>query len=498
MPFDTITLCGAHSIIRNHVPNKLPLAALVDDRIEKFMEVDKFGLFDASSPNYTTYYPDVTPEDFVPKAEDFVQPVFRLLSNVTVNKLSNPIYFPADILKASMQMLVGQTINVDHETATGNAIGVVSDVFWQESYKDPCGVTVPAGINGKFMIDAKSNPRLARGMMMTPPSIHSNSVTINFSWEKSHPKMTDEEFWGALGTTAKDGQLVQRVANGIRAYFETSVVPHGADPFAQQVRDGKIVNPGYPQALYGSFSSTDTTKVPKAEKESQKFFTFNYKDTESFKQQLTIPNSLDNIHNNNQNHSEMNEALLLFLTTTFGFKAGDVTEENYQELVRNAVTGLRTELDTAKALQTQVTELSQKATALETEVGTLKSANASLTAEAEIGKETVSHLRIDALRLYGITAKTPDANIQALINTSDFKTVKALHAQYDKLTEGMFRSSCTKCGSTDITRASAQMSDPEGGGGSGTPHAIKTNAELIAENRTNRRHTGILFQGEKK
>ena len=33
-------------------------------------------------------------------------------------------------------MLLGQTVNCDHETNIGNAIGAVSQVIWQDEYKD--------------------------------------------------------------------------------------------------------------------------------------------------------------------------------------------------------------------------------------------------------------------------------------------------------------------------------------------------------------------------
>ena len=70
-------------------------------------------------------------------------------------------------------MLVGQTVNCDHSTDVANAIGSVKQTFWQESFKQD-GIVIPAGINGVLKIDAKANPRLARGILMDPPSIHSN------------------------------------------------------------------------------------------------------------------------------------------------------------------------------------------------------------------------------------------------------------------------------------------------------------------------------------
>lgn len=101
------------------------------------------------------------------------------------------------VLKASMKLMLGQTVNCDHETSIGNAIGSVSQVMWQEGYTDG-KFKIPAGINGVLKIDGKSNPRIARGILMEPPSIHSNSVTVQFRWDKSHPELDNNEFWENL------------------------------------------------------------------------------------------------------------------------------------------------------------------------------------------------------------------------------------------------------------------------------------------------------------
>jgi len=66
--------------------------------------------------------------------------------------------------------------------------------------------------------------------MMSPPSIHSNSVTVKFGWEPSHKFETDSEFFDKLGTYTKKGELIRIVVNLIKSYHETSLVSHGADP----------------------------------------------------------------------------------------------------------------------------------------------------------------------------------------------------------------------------------------------------------------------------
>src|SRR6476659_5363157 len=58
---------------------------------KKKEEISSFGLFESATPNYTTYYPDVTPEDLLPVSEDFIYPIFRCLSATVVFKGYRPI-----------------------------------------------------------------------------------------------------------------------------------------------------------------------------------------------------------------------------------------------------------------------------------------------------------------------------------------------------------------------------------------------------------------------
>jgi hypothetical protein len=466
---DTMKLCGGHSLILGHCPVKLKLDD-INSKIEQDpQEISKFGLFDSSSPNYTTYYPEVTAEDLSPKDEEFIEPVFRMLSNVTVNARSNPIYFPSEVLKKTMYKLIGQTVNVDHEMALGNAIGTVKSVEWQNSYTTKDGIKVPAGINATLKIDGKSNPRIARGIMMDPPSIHSNSVTVTFAFAKSHPNMSDDEFWSKIGTYDEKGNFIQRVVTDVVAYHETSLVGHGADPFAQKIgKDGKIVNPIYAKDRYPLSDQSFNESNPEFS-----FFDWKQFKSEDF-EHITI--------NNNQTQENMDVTLRL-LETIFGLEANSLTEENYQE----KLAALNTELASMRAdkakppVPVKVLELEGLA-AIETEITTLRSFKANvpedMTAKialAEIGTTAVTELKEETKRLYklSVDAGKEDVTILATIEGADYKTLKAFHKQYDQLTESKFGFKCTACGSHDVTRASANPG--------GDPETVtnKSTAELI-------------------
>lgn len=451
MKIDKVNLTGeirlgaSHALIMGHKPQQIDVGMLTD-KLENQPDtiVERFGLFDNATPNYATYYPDVKAEDLKPVDADFIQPVFRLLSEVIVHK-GVPIDFSKKgVLKASMPMLLGQTINIDHEVAVGNAIGAISEVFWQNSYKDKNGYKIPAGINGVLKIDGKSNPRIARGIMMEPPSIHSNSVTVRFTWEPSHTFEKAEEFYDKLGTYDSKGELIRLVVNNIKGYLETSLVSHGADAFAQKIgADGKIVNPGFAKTVY-QFSA-DKPITGKA-----------WVDYKGDQLRLSAEETILNETNNNK-QKEMEE-LLKNITETLGLAEGEVTQENAMDKIQEAITSASkaeeiTELtQTNEGLTRQITEKDDEIAKLNKTIEELKSNSQRV---ETLTKDTQN----EAVRLFKLCkGEDADENILNLISGANLDTAMAFVKQYQKEADEKFPETCKSCGSTDIARSSALTS----------------------------------------
>ena len=490
---DQIVLGAGHSLILGNRPNKItPEMVTRKAELEK-QETEQFGFWDSSSPNYTTYYPDVTADDLEPKDAEFIFPVFRMLSEVIVHKQYNPIDFgKKGVLKKAMNMLVGQTINVDHETALGNAIGSVQDVTWQKAYKTESGVEVPAGINATLKIDGKSNPRIARGIMMNPPSIHSNSVTVRFTWEPSHKNMDTSEFYNKLGTYDENGEMYRRIVTDIISFHETSLVAHGADPFAQIINDdGEINNPKYAESVY-SFSAEGK------EVKQTKYFFVDFKNTEQFllSAKNTTPEQSNN-NNQNQNNNNMKDKLLL-LATVIGLSEGDnLTEENFAEKLKEAFEAKSSEVSeltsAKKGLETKVSELEGQVTELTSEIEGLKP-------NATAGEAALESTRKEAIRLYRLSVRedAADETILKVIGEADYATATSFLKQYRTSAEELFTAKCNKCGSTEVTRMSTSNSD----GGmdddeeEDTGNTEKTPSELRQSLSTKRRQGGSFFQGK--
>lgn len=411
--------------------------------------VEKLGLF-GSDIDYNTYYPGLTKEDLTPNSEEFIEPVFRLLSSTIVSKNWNPTDFgQPGVLKASMKLLLGQTVNCDHSTDIGNAIGSVSQVMWQEAYKEG-NFVIPAGINGVLKIDGKANPRIARGILMDPPSIHSNSVTVQFKWDKSHPGMDDRDFWNKLGTYDEKGNMIRKVVTEVVRYLETSLVSHGADSFAQKIgEDGKIINPEFAKRTWTSFAEyqEDTKKAY--------YFTDFKDDFKSFQESNDTPEN--NINPLNTNKKESTMTLAEFLESLYGdnmlslAEGQEKTAEVALQMVKDLVHG-------KNDLQAKVDNLTTEKNTLAEQVSNKEAEIANLTAMATVGKNHIAALRETTVANYKkLKGDAADETIITMLNaeTTGLQTLVSLNKDYQAQLEEKFPLTCSHCGSHDISRGSS-------------------------------------------
>jgi hypothetical protein len=440
-----------------YIPPSIPREAFVENFYKWHKTtpetISQFGFW-GGEIDYNTYYPNLSAEELTPKDEEFIEPMFRLLSATIVSKNWNPTDFGQNgVLKASMKMLLGQTVNCDHETNIGNAIGAVSHVVWQDAYKDG-NFTIPAGINGILKIDGKANPRIARGILMEPPSIHSNSVTVQFKWDKSHPQMEDNEFYQKLGTYDSKGNMVRRMVTEVVRYLETSLVSHGADSFAQKVgEDGKIINPDFAKRTWSSYEEYRDDK-------SKGYFFADYKSDMQLSDtpQITI-NQEDKLINNNQN--QMNE-LELFIESLFSngmLVLGEGQERNKE----NALSALKAVVSERDQLKATNASLVTEKTSLTEQITNLNAKVASLQDMATVGTNHIASLRETTVANYKkLKGDQVDETIVTMLNaeTTGLVTLISLNKDYEAQLNEKFPLTCSKCGSHEVSRASS-VKEPE-------------------------------------
>lgn len=477
--FDKITLGSAHSLKMGNTPEKLNMVIIGASTPD--IEIKSLGLFEVATPNFNTFYPGVTSEDLAPKEGDFILPIFRALSEVIVHKKSNPIDFSANsALKDSMSKLLGQTVYPNHEPVVGNEVGVVSKVEWQKSYTTSNGIVIPAGINAQFKIDAKANPKIARNIMMDPPAIHSNSVTVSFGWEQSHPKMDLNEFMSNIGKYASDGQLVRRVVTEVKNYHETSLVAHGADPFAQKVNDkGTIVNPEYANNIY-SLAALGESKP--------KNYFFSYKD-EVVSLTETPPSTPPTLILNN---SEIMKELIAKLAAKYKKPEADITEAFIQEILTAGETAVENLALATKATEDKVAELAAMVILKDAEVAKVTGLTAELAIHKPISTEATTKLLDEVKRVYTtLKADKADAEVLSSFDKSTNAQLAAFLKDYTAELETKYPVSCADCGGNNVSRATAKPA--------GTPPAGKETKSFESINDEIRKESkkGYIFEGTK-
>lgn len=474
MPKDVMVLGAGHSLMLPQLPKGINPQKLNEDfyKFSKVVDtIDSFGLY--GSKSYKGYYPDVNSEDLQPSSDEFVEPTFRLLTACIVAKKYNPTDFSTPgVLKKSMSLLKGQTVYCDHQDDIHNAIGSVSEVMWQDEFSQN-GVIVPGGINGVLKIDGKSNPRIARGIMMDPPSIHSNSVTVTFEWEPSHTFEDIWDFYYKLGSYDENGELIRKIVTNIINYSETSLVSHGADPFAQKINDkGELNNIEYVNSqYYGAMKNSDE----KQDALKRAFYFGDFKSVSTIEEGVsTLHNTAKfNINNTERNKNNLNtnnmtaEELNAFLEGFVG--EGKLSLSEGETLDIKSFTEKVTELFKTQAeLQKTNSDLTQANQDLTKEVEALKN-KSQVTDDkfSEIGKNHISEYREATIASY--KKLNPDKVEESIISllsaeSTSLDTLKALKKTYEAQLEEKFPLSCSKCGSKDVSRASTVSNQAQNGG----------------------------------
>lgn len=473
-----VTLAAGHSLMVGN--------ASQTDQFRVNPDPEAFGLLNLGSDSFAAHL-EANP---TPANEDFIYPIYRGLSETIVRKAYDPIDFSQPgVLKASMGLMKGQTIYTNHFAYVGNEIGAVTDVFWEESYKAGNGLVIPAGFNLKMKIDAKSNPRLARGILMDPPSIHSNSVTVNFQWEQSHPKMDFRDFRLNVGKLGPDGKLIRRIVTGINTYFETSLVSHGADPYAQKQKEtGGAVNPNLAKAR-DSFSA----EIPGA----TGFHFFSFKDAQSFsasdtqplEQEVTIPDATNNNNDNNDNLTEMkfNKNIALALAAIIGFSFDEATSSLSDEEFGNAdLTAFGEALENGLATLQEVPNLSAENERLTQEVEDLKNQDveAKLTADQEklisLGNKYKADRLAEVIRLHALVhGDAPNEALTENYNAANVEALEIFEQNFKTQLEDKFKHICQECGSDNVARnSSAVEGDDNKHDKKEKPNIVKTQKSL--------------------
>jgi len=429
------------------------------------------------------------PSDLMPKPEDFVQIPFRLLSATTVaaGTWRATDFSNENLLKASLKKLEGKPVYTEHNTSLDNWLGMVQKTTWSEATVMN-GTTIPAGINGMLAIDAKSNPKILRGILAK--GIFSNSVTVVFDWKPSHTFEDEYTFRRMVGSLAEDGNMIRRVVTAIHDYYESSLVFLGADPYAKLIDEGgNLVNVDKVNTYKAGLSlDSDLAKSELAENKmviptglSKEVVTLS--STKITKP--TTPNDID-----------MKKEVIDAILSLTGLKdVNEVTVDVVNKLTlkahADALEGYKATAEKAMSLAKQVspdandfeafskahtfvptTQLEAlkatevKVTTLEAEVTTLKADKESLATKAALADSILDTQRKEVERLYKanmtLNGTNPNESVLGLIGKATMEELDGLAQQYGGNTLSLFKGKCEDCGSEKLSFQSSKTGEDEG------------------------------------
>lgn len=349
---------------------------------------------------------DLTFDQVNPVESDYIFPLFRALSSDLIDG-----YFldfrTEGVVKAAAPLLQGQTVYTNHRYwDVERWVGVVNVAEWDAKGEKSGGI---AGINVELKIDWKMSPRIARGLLMKPPAIHSVSATILFEWDASHPDLLEKGiFWASLGEEV-DGEIVRLIVTKILGFWELSLVFQGADTNAKQL-------PG---------DEEEENELAARRRPSH----------------VDRPSHIDNVLDAHLSGSRPSSKLSLISKEK---KTVKLTAEQKKRLGLEAHEGD----EIADAIVTAA--MDSRFASFETRI-----ANAT----AIIDADRAEVLRLATIAESGADGKLSEA-LQAMLAKADAAQLPALKQLYAERAEAKFTKRCQKCGSTEIANRSSVEEAP--------------------------------------
>lgn len=427
---------------------------------------ESLGLFGGSSDS-NKFYPGNNAKSIIPKDEDFVKVPFRLLSATIVAGYSwrATDFTNAQVLKASTKKLDGKPVFTEHDNDVLNHVGIVKFPRWSEAYTSSDGNKIPAGIDGDIWIDTVTSPKIARSVLSG--GIYSESVTIEFDWEKSHEIEDDEVFLRKVGTMGEDGKMIARKVTNVIDYHESSLVWLGADPFAKQIKDGELMHPEWGSVVEFEKEVEDVRNTYQKKK---KYFAGSCL---SKSEAISLAKEYD-FGLTKQTTTAMNKELIAFLLTFCKVDSEDKLTVDHFKNLKVLAEGQQAvplaEFSDLQAAKTKLAELEPQLNEAKASVTALTSDKATLTAEveelkpkAELGTKFLNLKRDEVKRLYALSVsnKTDSALIAIFDKATDVE-LEAFLNQYTKGAKEMFKAKCKKCGSDEVSFRSS-VSEGDGG-----------------------------------
>ena len=155
---------------------------------------------------------------------DFYEADFRMLTKsiVSPDNWKCVDFSTGNILKDALPLFNNNPVYTDHSTySVKNAFGIVKSVWWDAASVTAEGVSVPAGINGKFSIDTTTPMGMQLARQIAIGAIFSVSVGIEFRWDASHVFENKWDWYDNIGVIQADGKCAAEFAQKSRMFLKS-------------------------------------------------------------------------------------------------------------------------------------------------------------------------------------------------------------------------------------------------------------------------------------
>lgn len=429
---------------------------------------------------------------WIPKPENLLRFPFRGLSATVVagGTWRTTDFSDEKVLKRSLKKIIGKSAFTEHWQSTNNCIGVVEAASWSEK-RIVGNKVVPAGIDIVYLINAELNQKLVGNLLMNPPAIYSNSVTVEFEWEPSHDDFSDEGgFMRRIGEIHADGRMVARKVTEIIDYHESSILWMGADPFAKLLdAEGNPINP----EMGAAFDQVQGLTKEMYDKNKHYFASYSYR-KEEINLNIEIENNpmeklllelarkilnLEATVEVTQAHIDQISAMKFVASDEHKTLTESLAKAKKVDELEATITELKKNGDAA--LKKANDDLSKDNLSLKSDVQKLKSEKEAaenklkeLEPFAETGKQRIELMRAETLRLYKVSLGEGKQEDQTMLDTfakADEKQLSSFLTMFSKGVSEKFEATCKKCGETEVSfRSSFAAPTPEGGVKSKRPH----------------------------
>ena len=352
-----------------------------------------------------------------PNPADYVLVPFRALSAAddVQHGMFNFAHDGGAALKAAVGMFNDLMVLKDHDMSVDNWVGKTQEAYWDTSIPNS-----PPGVNFMIKLDTKADPKLARGVLSG--MVNSGSVTIEFDYDQSHPKMKDYEFYMNLGQVV-EGKRVQALITKVTRLYEYSLVWQGADTHAKAIKpDGTIDRPGLGQ-------NTEDGNLKK------------------LAALLKLADTAT--------EDEIAASLTVLSTNLANAEAAKTTAEAEKTAAQATLATKEAELATktteVTSLNAKVVTLTSEKTAAEAELNGLKATKTQF-------ETLLAARRAEALRLYNLAnGDKASESMRTVIGAAPLDTTESFITAFGAEVEKIMPLTCAKCASTEVNRRQSKQ-----------------------------------------